>query len=111
MDRRQMLAACAGALLALRGSRVTTRQASAYVSAVEAAFARWKDVSASEARIAAAGEPGTPLIINGTLFEADETTPCAGALVFAYHTDAAGLYSRAEGPHQWRLQGAEPVRT
>ena len=26
--------------------------------------------------------------------------------MFAYHTDAAGLYSRAEGPHQWRLQGA-----
>jgi protocatechuate 3,4-dioxygenase beta subunit len=58
------------------------------------------------ARIAPAGEPGSPLVINGRVFQADGRTPAAGVTVFAYHTDAHGVYDvPANGPHSWRLRG------
>jgi protocatechuate 3,4-dioxygenase beta subunit len=60
----------------------------------------------STARIAAAGEPGTPLVIHGRAVAEDGRTPLANAIVFAYHTDRAGLYDRAGAPpHSWRLKG------
>lgn len=61
---------------------------------------------ASDARIAAQHEPGTPLIIGGRVFREDGRTPAPGITVFAYHTDARGLYDVPEaGPHSWRLKG------
>ncbi|MEO7522384.1 MAG: hypothetical protein ABIW79_11265 [Gemmatimonas sp.] len=45
-------------------------------------------------RIAPAGEPGTPLVVSGTVFNPDGRTPAANVLVYAYHTDAAGIYPR-----------------
>ena len=58
------------------------------------------------ARIAPANEPGSPLVINGRVFQADGRTPAAGVTVFAYHTDANGVYDvPANGPHSWRLKG------
>ena len=61
---------------------------------------------ASTARIAPAREPGTPLVIRGRVFAADERTPVSGAIVFAYHTDREGLYDRpGTSAHSWRLRG------
>jgi protocatechuate 3,4-dioxygenase beta subunit len=61
---------------------------------------------ASRARIASADEPGTPLVIHGRLFAADERTPVAGAIVFAYHTDREGHYNQpGSAPHTWRIRG------
>ena len=60
----------------------------------------------SRARIAPVEEPGTPLVMHGRLFAADERTPVAGAIVFAYHTDREGHYNRpGSAPHSWRLRG------
>ena len=58
------------------------------------------------ARIAPENEPGTPLVINGRVFQADGRTPAAGITVFAYHTDARGHYDvPSAGAHSWRLKG------
>jgi protocatechuate 3,4-dioxygenase beta subunit len=60
---------------------------------------------ASTARIAPTSEPGDPLVVRGQLLNVDGS-PAANAIVFAYHTDRAGLYDKREnGPHSWRLRG------
>lgn len=38
------------------------------------------------------GEPGQRLILTGTVFQSDGRTPAAGVVVYAYHTNAAGVY-------------------
>jgi len=40
------------------------------------------------------GEAGGRLIIEGTVYEADGRSPAAGVLLYAYHTNAAGVYAR-----------------
>lgn len=61
---------------------------------------------ASTARIAPEREPGIPLVIRGRVVHEDGTTPLAGAVVFAYHTDQGGLYDDPRnGAHSWRLRG------
>lgn len=37
-------------------------------------------------------EPGEPLTISGTVFQADGRTPAPDVIVYAYHTDAQGVY-------------------
>lgn len=60
----------------------------------------------AEARIAPEGEPGPPLVIHGAVVEPDGRTPAAGVVVFAYQTDADGVYSGPGKPGRpWRLQG------
>jgi protocatechuate 3,4-dioxygenase beta subunit len=46
----------------------------------------------SEATAIPAGEPGEPLVVEGTVVAADGSTPVAGASVYAYHTDVGGEY-------------------
>ena len=58
---------------------------------------------ASTARIAPKGEPGTPMIIHGRLLSANGK-PAANIVVFAYQTDATGVYNRS-GQQGWRLKG------
>lgn len=48
----------------------------------------------SEVRLAGAGEPGTPLVVSGTIYQPDGHTPAPGVLVYAYHANAAGVYPR-----------------
>lgn len=50
----------------------------------------------ASARIAPEGEPGTPLVIWGTVVGEDGKTPLAGVTVYAYHTDNNGHY-RTDG--------------
>jgi protocatechuate 3,4-dioxygenase beta subunit len=65
----------------------------------------------SSGRIAPAGEPGTPLVISGTVVAADGKTLLAGVVVYAYHTDAEGYYRRVgasgeeAGEREPRLRG------
>lgn len=49
---------------------------------------------ASAARIAPEDEPGEPLRIEGTVRDA-QGRAAAGVIVYAYHTDAQGIYPRA----------------
>ena len=55
-------------------------------------------------RFAPQGEAGQPMRIRGTAFLQDGRTPAAGIVIFAYQTDARGLYHE-EGTRGWRLQG------
>jgi protocatechuate 3,4-dioxygenase beta subunit len=54
-----------------------------------------------QARIAAPDEPGERLRIVGIVFQPDGRTPAPGVIVYAYHTDAAGLYSRGTPATEW----------
>ena len=57
-------------------------------------------------RIAPEGEPGTPMAIHGRIFQPDGKSPAANVIVFAYQTDAEGVYSGPGKPGRpWRLQG------
>ena len=53
---------------------------------------------ASEARIAPSDEPGEPLRIEGRVTDASGK-PAAGVIVYAYHTDATGIYPRGSTRH------------
>ncbi len=46
----------------------------------------------SVATFTPAGEPGTPLIVAGRVFDHTGTRAVAGVKLYAYHTDAKGLY-------------------
>lgn len=64
-------------------------------------------VPASRSRIAAADEPGTPLLIHGQVLAPDGRSPAADVIVHAYHRDQQGFDF---GPGDislptWRLQG------
>lgn len=106
LNRRQWFSWLAAAFALVRWPARAMAQ-DAYERSVRDAFARWRGVTLPSARIAPVEEPGSPLIVRGTLYQPDGATPAAGALVFAYHTDREGLYDRpGSPPHQWRLQGA-----
>jgi protocatechuate 3,4-dioxygenase beta subunit len=60
----------------------------------EAVFEGLPGTLSSEARIAPAGEPGTPLRVEGRVFGSDGA-PRAGVVVYAYQTDAEGVYPPA----------------
>lgn len=60
--------------------------------------------------LAPADEPGERLVLEGTVKESDGVTPAAGVVLYAYHTDAGGVYpDRAEqtgnGRRHGRLRG------
>ncbi len=48
---------------------------------------------ASHADMAPAGEPGEPLRIEGTVYAAGGKSPAEGVVIYAYQTNAAGLYA------------------
>ncbi|MFN0158824.1 MAG: hypothetical protein ACKVRP_12225 [Bacteroidota bacterium] len=51
-------------------------------------------------------EPGEPMIVHGTVYAEDGTTPVPGIIVHVYHTDTEGNYRRkSDGPGDPRLQG------
>jgi protocatechuate 3,4-dioxygenase, beta subunit len=81
-------------------------QDAAFVRAYERAQGAKPATVGSVERIAPENEPGTPLVIQGTVYQADGRTPAPGITVFAYQTDAEGLYDvPTAGPHSWRLKG------
>jgi len=62
----------------------------------EAVFQGIPDTIPSVARIAPVGEPGEPMAIRGRLTRGDGA-PAPGIVIYAYHTDAKGIYPRGEG--------------
>ena len=77
-----------------------------FVRAYERAQATKPAHVGSVARIAPENEPGTPLVINGRVYQTDGRTPAAGITVFAYQTDRHGVYDEpGRGAHSWRLKG------
>lgn len=64
----------------------------------------------AEMVLAGPDEPGERLVVGGTVFESDGRTPAAGVLVYAYHTDVTGRYTRrgdetGNGRRHGRLRG------
>jgi len=57
----------------------------------EAVFVGLPDDLGSSSRIAPEGEPGTPLVIEGTVRN-PTGDPVPGVIVYAYHTDDGGVY-------------------
>lgn len=57
-----------------------------------------------EARMAPPGEKGEPLIITGIVRAAETGAPVSGVIVYAYQTDADGLYSRGTPETEWSLR-------
>lgn len=107
MNRRTFLitASTVSAFFVLRPHELAAQDVE-YLRALERAQRDRPAVLTSRARIAPAGEPGTPMVIHGRVFKADGRTPAPGMCVFAYHTDRTGIYAaRSEGPHVWRLRG------
>ena len=50
-----------------------------------------------ETRIAGAAEPGELLEASGVIYRPDGKTPAPGVILYAYHTDAQGIYAPAPG--------------
>jgi len=69
----------------------------------ELVFEGMPETLAARSRIAPAGEPGEPMVLEGTVRRPDGT-PAAGVIVYAYHTDAGGIYPDAATRHG-RLRG------
>lgn len=53
------------------------------------------------AQISPAGERGEPLVVTGTVRSPQSGAPVAGVVLYAYQTDAAGLYSRGTPETEW----------
>ncbi len=51
----------------------------------------------SSTKLAPPDEPGEQLEISGTIFQQDGKTPAAGVVLYVYHTDNKGLYSKSPG--------------
>lgn len=93
-------------LMALAFAAPALAQDTQFIRALEAAQKQRPAQVGTAARIAPKSEPGDPMVIHGRAFAEDDTTPLAGAIVFAYHTDRTGIYDeRSAGPHSWRLKG------
>ena len=94
------------AFIVLAATSISTAQDREFVRAYERAQAGKPADVGSVSRIASASEPGSPLVIDGRLNHTDGRTPAPGITVFAYQTDAAGVYDEpSKGPHSWRLKG------
>lgn len=52
---------------------------------------------ASAARLGREGEPGEPLRLQGAVYRPDGRTPASDVVVYAYHTNPAGLYAEGDG--------------
>ncbi len=71
--------------------------------------ARGAGEPASSATLVAYDEPGEPLQVTGTVYGPDGVTPAAGVEIYAYHTDAEGLYCATDDNTDPRLKAT--VRT
>lgn len=106
MHRRTFLVSLPIAATVVAHLRLDAAQDPEFVRAWERAQTQRPATLSAVARIAPAGEPGTPLTIRGRIYQTDGRTPAPGVIVFAYQTDREGLYApRTEPPHTWRLKG------
>lgn len=106
MDRRTFLISMPVLAVTFASSWGLHAQDVEFVRAWERAQRLRPNPLTAVARIAAVGEPGTPLVIRGHVYRTDGRTPAPDIIVFAYHTDREGLYAPSSEPaHTWRLKG------
>lgn len=98
MERRALLAGLAAtALCGCAKATVpqeTVSRADLYqCEGCEGALERPPASLAAASRIGPAEEYGTPLTVTGTVFQVGGTAPAPGVVLYAYQTNAAGLYA------------------
>jgi len=71
---------------------------------VAVAGSRTMSASPAVATLSPAGEPGTPLIVSGRVWDADGKRGVPGVKLYAYHTDNTGVYNK-QGTNEPRLKG------
>ena len=99
MDRRTLLAS--GAALALTAARAWSAAREPVIGECEGCEWVFDDqprVLTPRARIAPQGEPGAPMTIEGAVL-APRGKPAANIVVYAYHTNAGGIYPPAGNRH------------
>lgn len=111
MDRRSVLAALG---LASLGAACGARTAGVPLSGArpdlyncegcEGAFERDAQTLDWQSTMAPAGEPGEPMRIEGRVTQADGQTPAEGVVVYAYQTNAEGLYANGSAETEWSLR-------
>lgn len=92
------------AILVVTGTTCAQAQDPEFVRMWQEAQRSRPDVIERVGRIAPPAEPGEPLRILGTAWLEDRKTPARGAVIFAYQTDAEGLYHEPRAS-TWRLRG------
>jgi len=55
--------------------------------------------------VAGPDEPGERIVVSGTIYKPDRRTPAEGVVLYVYHTDATGYYSKDDDPYNPRLRG------
>ena len=108
MDRRSVLAALG---LASLGAACGARTAGEPLSGArpdlyncegcEGAFERDAQTLDWQSTMAPAGEPGEPMRIEGRVTQSDGQTPAEGVVVYAYQTNAEGLYANGSAETEW----------
>lgn len=63
-----------------------------------------KQLSA-DTKLSPVDEPGEPMVISGTIFKKDGTTPAPGVILYVYHTDNKGNYSAAPNQKDGKRHG------
>ena len=63
-----------------------------------------------QTQISTSEEPGHALVFEGTVFQTDRKTPAPNIVLYAYHTNAVGLYANGSNESVWsrrhgRLRG------
>ena len=94
MTYRHLLA-LGGALVCASPTSGQTRPDLFQCDGCEAIHDRSHDGLSWETTIASASEPGHRMILSGRVFKPDGRTPAPNVIVYAYHTNAAGVYPAA----------------
>jgi protocatechuate 3,4-dioxygenase, beta subunit len=76
----------------------------------EGALEREPNVLGWQTQIAAKGEPGDALVFEGVVYQPDAKTPAPNVVLYAYQTNADGLYANGSNESIWsrrhgRLRG------
>jgi protocatechuate 3,4-dioxygenase beta subunit len=95
--RRFALALGATFLIACDGDSQPTRPNLYQCEGCEAIHDRSHDGLSWETTIPPPGEPGNRMVVSGRVFRPDGRTPAPNVIVYAYHTNAAGVYPPTPG--------------
>lgn len=107
-DRRTLIAAsvalAAGACSAPSSAAPHVRRDLYQCEGCDGAFERNAATLPAFARISNDSEPGEAFDMTGVVYRADGATPAANVVIYAYHTNHAGLYANGTHETEWSLR-------
>jgi protocatechuate 3,4-dioxygenase beta subunit len=95
------IGACTGKDAEAKGGAGKARANLYQCEGCEGALERDAAAMSWSVRIDRDGEPGEKLLIEGRVLQADGQAPAAGVVVYAYHTNAAGVYGNGSSESEW----------